>query len=339
MADSFSVAMCTYNGARFLGAQLASIAAQTRTPDELVVCDDRSTDETARIVRDFAFTAPFRVRLHVNEENLGSTKNFERALSLCEGDLIALCDQDDAWLPSKLARLEDEFARDPAALVVFSDASIVDEESRPTGQGLWESVGLNGAELERLKSGRGLGDLLRGSTVTGATMAVAARLRALALPIPTDLPFIHDAWMSLLAACVGGVRPVAEPLVLYRRHTSQQVGPLARPEGAGGLRAVAFGETQSALARENPYDSTLAVARAARTRLADARTRGLDITKGVRAARSLDELDARITHWEARRTLPRARLRRAAPVLWELLTLRYQRYSNGIASAAKDLLS
>ena len=353
MADSFSVAMCTYNGARFLGAQLASIAAQTRTPDELVVCDDRSTDETARIVRDFAFTAPFRVRLHVNEENLGSTKNFERALSLCEGDLIALCDQDDAWLPSKLARLEDEFARDPAALVVFSDASIVDEESRPTGQGLWESVGLNGAELERLKSGRGLGDLLRGSTVTGATMAVAARLRALALPIPTDLPFIHDAWMSLLAACVGGVRPVAEPLVLYRRHTSQQVGPLARPEGASKKsttsRASAAWKTFSALRNDRPCSGwatdeasglwRVSLHGSARTRLADARTRGLDITKGVRAARSLDELDARITHWEARRTLPRARLRRAAPVLWELLTLRYQRYSNGIASAAKDLLS
>src|SRR4051794_15860948 len=99
----FSVAMCTYNGARFIGAQLASVAAQTRTPDELIVCDDRSTDETVAIVQKFADSAPFRVRLHVNEENLGSTKNFERAVSLCEGDLIALCDQDDVWLPEARA--------------------------------------------------------------------------------------------------------------------------------------------------------------------------------------------------------------------------------------------
>src|SRR3954470_17842517 len=97
--NMFSVAMCTYNGARFLGEQLASVAAQTRPPDELVVCDDRSTDETASLVRDFAAAAPFRVRLHVNERNLGSTRNFERAVSLCEGDLIALSDQDDEWLP------------------------------------------------------------------------------------------------------------------------------------------------------------------------------------------------------------------------------------------------
>jgi hypothetical protein len=336
----FSVAMCTYNGARFIGAQLASVAAQTRAPDELVVCDDRSIDETAAIVRDFAAAAPFRVRLYVNERNLGTTRNFERAVSLCEGDLIALSDQDDEWLPSKLARLEAEFARDPSALAVFSDATIVDEESRPTGRALWESVGVGRDELERLESGRGLGDLMRGSTVTGATMAMRASLRELALPFPTDLPFIHDGWMSLLAACVGGVRPVAEPLVLYRQHGSQQVGPRARAEVvAGGLRAVVTGETRDALTRENPYDSALAIARAARARLADARTRGVGIAKGPRAARSIAELDARITHWDARRTLPRARLRRAAPVLRELLSLRYHRYSNGVASAAKDLLS
>jgi hypothetical protein len=324
----FSVAMCTYNGSRFIGAQLASVAAQTRAPDELVVCDDRSTDETASIVRDFAANAPFCVRLHVNEQNLGSTKNFERAVSLCGGELIALSDQDDVWLPRKLARLEEEFARDASALVVFSDASIVDEESRPTGQGLWESVGVTREELARVEQGRGIGDLLRGATVTGATMALRASLRDLALPFPTDLPLIHDGWTTLLAACVGGVRPVAERLVLYRRHGSQQVGPLARPESEG-----------DALTRANPYDSALAVARAALDRLADARSRGLDMAKSTQAARSIEELEARIKHWEARRTLPRARLGRAAPVLRELLALRYHRYANGFASAAKDLLS
>jgi hypothetical protein len=328
MGDSFSVAMCTHNGARFIGAQLASVAAQTRPPDELVVCDDRSADETARVVEEFAAAAPFSVRLYVNERNLGSTKNFERAVSLCEGDLIALSDQDDEWLPSKLARLEAEFAREPSALVAFSDATIVDEESRPTGRALWESVGVGREELARLEAGRGLWDLLRGSTVTGATMAMRAGLREIALPFPTDLPLIHDAWLSLLAACAGGVRPVAEPLVLYRRHGSQQVGPRSRAEVAGG-----------ALSRENPYDSALAIARAARARLSDARSRGLEIAKSRQAARSVAELDARITHLEARSTLPRARLARAAPILRELLSLRYHRYSNGVASAAKDLLS
>jgi glycosyltransferase involved in cell wall biosynthesis len=321
---TFSVAMCTYRGARFVGAQLESIAAQTRPPDEVVVCDDRSPDETARVVEGFAARAPFPVRLHVNARNLGSTKNFERAISLCAGELIALCDQDDVWLPGKLARLEEEFRRRPRAALVFSDAEVADEEARPTGRRLWESVRVGRAERERLRAGRGLGGLLSGSTVTGATAALRASLRPLVLPIPEDLPLIHDAWIALLAACVGEVAAVEEPLVLYRRHAGQQVGPLERRTTAGGL---------GALASANPYAETLAVARAVRARLLERRGEGFE------AAPALAELDARIAHLEARRGLPRARLRRAWPVLRELLTLRYRHYSNGVASAAKDLLT
>src|SRR5687767_2196446 len=276
MAERFSVAMCTYGGARFVGAQLESIAAQTRPPDELVVCDDRSPDETAAVVERFARTAPFPVRLHVNERNLGTTKNFERAVALCEGGLIALCDQDDVWLPEKLARLEAEFARRPRAALVFSDAEVADEAARPVGRRLWESVRIGRAELERLREGKGLGDLLSGATVTGATAALRASLRRLALPIPDDLPVIHDAWFALLAACVAEVSPVEEPLVLYRCHAGQQVGPLGRRAAVGGFRAVAAGETRRALARPNPYEATLAVARAARKRLLERGGEGFD---------------------------------------------------------------
>jgi hypothetical protein len=333
MLKTFSVAMCTYGGARFIGAQLESIAAQTRPPDELVVCDDRSPDETTRIVEGFAARASFPVRLYVNERNLGSTKNFERAISLCEGDLIALCDQDDVWLPSKLARLEEEFRRRPRAALVFSDAEVADEAGRPTGRRLWESVGVGREELERLRAGKGLGDLLSGATVTGATAALRADLKRLVLPIPEELPLIHDAWIALLAACVAEVSAVEEPLVLYRRHAGQQVGPLERQATVGGLDALAAGEGASALVRANPYEETLAVARAVRARLQERRGEGFE------TAGALPELDARIAHLEARRGLPRARLRRAWPVLRELLSLRYRHYSRGVASAAKDLLT
>src|SRR5947208_14214106 len=103
---SISVAMCTYNGERFLKEQLESLAAQTRQPDELVVCDDRSTDSTPHIVEAFARAAPFPVRLEVNDRCLGSTKNFEHAILRCTGALIALSDQDDVWHPEKLALQE-----------------------------------------------------------------------------------------------------------------------------------------------------------------------------------------------------------------------------------------
>ncbi len=99
-----SVAICTYNGEKYLSEQLASIAAQTRLPDEMVVCDDCSSDATPDLVEEFARSAPFPVRFFRNPINLRSTKNFEHAIALCDGDFIALCDQDDIWLPEKLAR-------------------------------------------------------------------------------------------------------------------------------------------------------------------------------------------------------------------------------------------
>jgi glycosyltransferase involved in cell wall biosynthesis len=330
--DGFSVAMCTYNGARFVGEQLESIAAQTLAPSELVVCDDRSTDETVRLVESFAARAPFPVRLGVNERNLGSTKNFERAVSLCGGELIALSDQDDVWLPGKLARLAAEFAQAPEAGLVFSDAEIVDEQTRPAGRRLWAQVGFGGAERERLSARRAIGDLLSGATVTGATMALRSRMRSLVLPVPEGLHVIHDAWIALLVACVAQVRAVDEPLVLYRRHGAQQVGPLAREGSVGGLRAVAAGEAHEALRRGNPYGDVIKLARAARRRLFDKR-------EEFDARAALAELDARIAHLKARRDLPRARLRRAPRVLRELLSLRYHRFAKGLASAAKDLLA
>src|ERR1022692_2995726 len=105
-ALSISVAMCTFDGGRFLSAQLESIAAQTRPPDELVVCDDGSSDASGNIIKDFARRAAFPTRLVVNDKHLGSTKNFEQAISLCQGTIVALADQDDVWYPHKLQRIE-----------------------------------------------------------------------------------------------------------------------------------------------------------------------------------------------------------------------------------------
>ena len=89
-----SIALCTYNGSEFLGEQLASFLTQTRLPDEIVVCDDCSLDSTVQILDDFAAHAPFPVRIYRNEKNLRSTKNFEQAIDLCEGDIILLADQE-----------------------------------------------------------------------------------------------------------------------------------------------------------------------------------------------------------------------------------------------------
>ncbi len=90
-----SVAMCTFNGGRFLAEQLESIASQTRLPYELVACDDHSTDDTIAILKAFQANAPFPVQIVQNAMRMGSTRNFDQAIGMCSGDFIALCDQDD----------------------------------------------------------------------------------------------------------------------------------------------------------------------------------------------------------------------------------------------------
>src|ERR1700678_75351 len=131
--NRISVALCTYNGERFLSQQLASVQQQTRLPDEVVVCDDQSTDGTVEMVRAFAASVSFPVRIFENERNLGFAANFERAIGLCEGNLIALSDQDDIWYPVRLERSEQEFTAHPEAGLVFSDADVIDDSNQLVG--------------------------------------------------------------------------------------------------------------------------------------------------------------------------------------------------------------
>jgi glycosyltransferase involved in cell wall biosynthesis len=318
-----SVAMCTYNGSRYLSEQLQSIAAQTHSPFELVVCDDGSSDQTRRIVSDFAATVSFPVDLHVNEQRLGSTKNFERVIGLCAGEVIALADQDDIWLPEKLSLIDDCFQRLPGTGLVFTDAEVIDEKGNPAGYSLWEKLSISKAELERLQKGEGVNDLLQGATITGTTMAFRACFRELVLPIPTDLSLIHDAWIAILVAAVSDVLPLSSPLVRYRQHEDQQVGAKQRQTDKGSV--------WEAMQRKTSYQQMIDIGTQAQQRLSERR----DVYHSEEA---LDKLAARLTHLRTRAKLPGPPLQRFTCVIRELLTGRYHVYSRGFFSAAKDLL-
>ena len=219
--NRISVALCTYNGERFLPQQLASMANQTRPPDELIVCDDRSSDGTIHIIRDFAASASYPVRIFENESNLGSTANFERAIRLCEGDLIALSDQDDIWYPIRLQRSEQELEAHPEAGLVFSDADVINDENESTGTTLWQRLGFAGQRERDLLAGRYL-LLAKHRFVTGATVMFRASLRDRILPIGEG--WIHDEWIALITAAFSDLRPIQQPLIRYRIHGAQQVG-------------------------------------------------------------------------------------------------------------------
>ena len=122
-----SIALCTYNGEKYLQEQLDSLASQTRLPDELVVCDDFSTDKTIEILEAFAKTAPFSVQLFQNEQNLGFNRNFENASLKCIMDVIFFCDQDDIWEPEKIQSYMELFESDAQTGFVISDSKINNE--------------------------------------------------------------------------------------------------------------------------------------------------------------------------------------------------------------------
>jgi glycosyltransferase involved in cell wall biosynthesis len=219
---NISVAMCTYNGSRYLAAQLESIGRQTKLPCELIICDDGSTDSTSEIVSVFSDGARFPVRFIRNEVKLGSTRNFEKAVLHCSGDAIALCDQDDVWQSDKLKRMVHVLESEPDIGAVFSDALLIDNHSKPLSGTLWERLQFTSRLRADLNSKSGALQLLERSVVTGATFVFRSQFVPLVTPIPSE--WVHDAWMALLIATQSRLHPLTEPLISYRLHPSQQVG-------------------------------------------------------------------------------------------------------------------
>jgi hypothetical protein len=206
MSSKLSIAMTTYNGEQFLPAQLDSFAAQSRLPDELVACDDASTDSTVELLEEFARRAPFDVRIVRNPANFGHERNFAQAVELCTGDLIFLADQDDAWYPEKLESVARAFESDPDALLFVNDVLITDENLEPTGRtvlGQMRAAGVLGANSKSL--------------TLGCATAFRSRLRLLVSPIP-PLEYGHDSWIHDFTEVLGGRRVLSRVLQLYRRH-------------------------------------------------------------------------------------------------------------------------
>lgn len=327
---NISVALCTYNGARFLSEQLASIAAQTHLPRELVVCDDRSADGTMAILQAFATTAPFPVRLAINDARLGLTKNFERVIGLCVGDAIALSDQDDVWHPDKLSLIAAKFATDPAIGAVFSDADVVDEDLQPIGLTMFQHDRFGPEQHAILESAEPFRWMLTHTFVPGMTIVFRAGYRDMIAPIPThDRFMIHDRWIILAVGAVARIGFVNRPLVRYRQHGGQQVGAVFTGRAEGGIAANA--PVPSLISQADTY-------RAAMTSMEVLRARARSFGTGAMRLDAASSLDSYIRHLRARSSMPGRRLRRVPHVLRELASRRYARHSRGVYSAIKDLI-
>lgn len=324
-----SIALCTYNGAQFLQEQLESIALQTRTPDEMIICDDQSKDGTLEILRNFASKASFPVQVFLNEKNLGSTKNFEKAIKLCTGDIIFLSDQDDVWHPEKLEKIEKLFSISPSTALIFTDAEVVDENLRPLGYSLWQSIGFNKKEQNYFTDGKFIEILLKRNVVTGSTMAFRSGFKKLFIPIP-DI-WVHDGWITLLIAFASDLDLISEPLIKYRQHHTQQVGAGDEPLTIHEKMNRKIDQLKNLKSSFYSFQSECTNYKLAYEYLVSSRFPSLKRNK-------FPLLKARISHFCTRTNLPTSRRKRIPLVLKELLSMNYHRYSEGIFSFIGDLL-
>lgn len=219
MNETVSIAMATYNGAKYLREQLDSLYAQTRLPDEVVAVDDCSTDGTLEILE--AYHQKYGLSYFVNESRLGINLNFGKALSLCRGNYVAICDQDDVWFPEKIEKslrkmLEVE-ANKPVLIV--SDLILTDQNLQS----------LRKFHPKQFTSSWSLSIL--GNARQGCCMFMNQQLLKMLLPIPSSTPLnnLYDFYIAVMGAMCGEKYYLAEPLMYYRVHGGNAVGNTVAP--------------------------------------------------------------------------------------------------------------
>jgi glycosyltransferase involved in cell wall biosynthesis len=208
-----SIAMATYNGAQFIEKQLDSLLAQTYNHLEIIISDDGSTDNTIVIIESYIKKFP-NISLVKNPNKNGINKNFENAIKHCKGDFVALCDQDDIWLPQKIETLINNIG---SAALVYHNSLFIDTH----GNSLNRTI----ADKLNCYSGDDAKTFLLLNCVSGHECMFAKRLVDIALPIPTVKYF--DWWLAFVAAENGGVKYIDEVLVHYRQHEKSKTDILA----------------------------------------------------------------------------------------------------------------
>ena len=216
-----SVAMCTYNGSMYLQSQLESIVNQSEQVDEIIICDDCSTDDTVHIAENFLKDKGINYRIIKNINNLGFKNNFYQSISLCSGDIIFFCDQDDVWDKDKVKLMCDVFRTNEKALLVFSNADVTDQDLQTNGD-LFVALSFRKEFMKNSKVQ--VEKLLADNFVTGATSAIRKELVELAKPYGEK--WAHDYWFAVIAAMNNGLYCIDKKLIKYRQHSDNTIGIL-----------------------------------------------------------------------------------------------------------------
>ena len=197
-----SIVLGTYNGEKYLVQQLDSILGQSYGNIEIIISDDASTDRTREILK--RYQDDKRVKIFIQEKNIGLSANYSFAAAKATGDLIAFSDQDDIWVPDKLEKLVANLGN---SHLIYSDSILVDEQGNSLGRKL--------SDLKYMYSGEDSRGYFLYSCVWGHGMLITRKLLDLSLPFPVTTN--HDIWISFKAFMNGGIKYFDEPLTYYRQ--------------------------------------------------------------------------------------------------------------------------
>jgi glycosyltransferase involved in cell wall biosynthesis len=209
-----SVVIGTFNGEHFLEEQLRSVLTQTYTHLEILAIDDGSSDGTVSMLREYAALDP-RIRVVVNERNLGFIRNFEKGCGLSTGHWIALCDQDDYWMPDKVEKMVAAIGQYP---MVYCDSELCGEDLQPLGKKI--------SDLVHYQSFDDCRQLCVFSRMYGHATLITRELFDKASPFMEEVP--HDGWLAFHATLYGGVSYLPVVLVKYRQHAGNVFGVVGR---------------------------------------------------------------------------------------------------------------
>ncbi|EOS25696.1 hypothetical protein C806_01823 [Lachnospiraceae bacterium 3-1] len=244
-----SIVMATYNGEKYVEEQIESLLRQTRLPDEIIICDDCSSDSTiSKIYSCFEkVDVPFRVIRH--EYNQGVIESFSDGIKAAKGEIIFLCDQDDYWHSDKVEKFIAEFEKDEKCTLVFSNADITDDNLRKQEITLWDTIKFS----EKMDI---FHEMLKRNIFTGMCMAFKKVVLLDRMDLSKNM--LHDEYIGWLSLFAGNIRVLNQTLVSYRQHVNNVVG-VKRKKKYESIQAVKHHVKVTRVRSRDKYEELLTI--------------------------------------------------------------------------------
>lgn len=231
--SKIDILLATYNGEKYLEAQLDSILNQTYSNFRLLISDDCSSDNTQKILKEYE-KKDNRIQLFFQEKNLGVMKNFEFLLKNVKNDYYMFSDQDDIWKQEKIEKSLKKLLETNSDLV-YTDLEVVDENLNVTYPSYWKLKGI----YNKIKKYNNFESLYLNNFVTGCTMISKSKLIKDVLPLPNTSKYVlHDYWIPLIISQKGKIAYIEEPLIKYRQHKNNKIGSKKRSDELKSLDEI-----------------------------------------------------------------------------------------------------